>query len=211
MLALQRADQDVDESDYIKGLAGHVEDVEPGKTATFDATLDPGFYELACFLRGKNPDGSTFVHFDKGQSVTIAATGPGGLTASIGNPAGTLSVVMTGDPNGSWVFVPNRLEVTAGDVGFKATNQMNQEHDFVVYPLGDISGFIPKRLAGEEDYSLIKGELLFEDLPIGQSGEKTKTLTPGMWAAACFITSKNPDGTTFLHRDRGQRFTFLVK
>ena len=211
MLTLKRADQDATETDYLKGLAGHVEDVEPGKTATFDTTLEPGFYELACFLRGKNPDGTTFVHFDKGQSVTVAATGPSGLTAAVGNPAGTLSVVMTGDPNGSWVFVPDRLEVTAGDVGFKATNQMKMNHDFLVYPLGDISGFIPKRLAGQEDYSLIKGELLFEDLPIGQSAQKTKTLTPGMWVAACFITSKNPDGTTFIHRDRGQRITFLVK
>ena len=211
MLTLKRADKDATETDYLKGLAGHVEDVEPGKTATFDTTLEPGFYELACFLRGKNSDGTTFVHFDKGQSVTVAATGPSGLTAAVGNPAGTLSVVMTGDPNGSWVFVPDRLEVTAGDVGFKATNQMKMNHDFVVYPLGDISGLIPKLLAGQEDYSLIKGELLFEDLPVGQSAQKTKKLTPGMWVAACFITSKNPDGTTFIHRDRGQRFTFLVK
>jgi hypothetical protein len=32
-----------------------------------------------------------------------------------------------------------------------------------------------------------------------------------MWAAACFMVSKDTDGTSFMHRDRGQRFSFLVK
>ena len=36
-------------------------------------------------------------------------------------------------------------------------------------------------------------------------------LTPGVWCAACYMVSKGTDGTSFIHRDRGQRFVFLVK
>lgn len=214
MLALKRADQDADENQYIQGLVGSAEDIEPGKSATVAGTLAPGFYELACFIRGKNSDGSTFVHCDKGQSVTVAATGPSGLTPLSGSATDTVSVVMTGDPNGSWLFIPDRLAVPTGDVTFKVTNQMKEEHDFVVYPLEDVSEFIAMTLKGEmePDYSKLKGALVVKaNLSSGQTIEKVEKLTPGMWAAACFMTSRNRDGTSFLHRDRGQHFSFLAQ
>ncbi len=211
MMTLRRQGEDAAEDEYIKDMAGVAEDIEAGKSDSFDATLTPGFYELACHIESKNPDGSTFEHFDKGQSVTIAVTGSGGPAASILDSGSTISVEMTGEEDGSWFFIPDRLVAPAGDVTFKVTNNMKMEHDFLVYPLGDITEFINKRLQDEEpDASTINGEMLFEDLPAGTSDEKVKNLTPGMWVAACFIVSQNPDGSSFIHRDRGQRFTFMV-
>jgi hypothetical protein len=41
LLAAKRAGKQIDEQDYLHGLAGHVEDVPPGQTAAFDVTLQP--------------------------------------------------------------------------------------------------------------------------------------------------------------------------
>ncbi len=213
MLTLRRLGKDIDEGDYIKGMVGMAEDIEPGKSATFDSKLNPGFYELACHVKGKNPDGSTFLHFDRGQTVTIAVTGAGGPSASVLTPSSTISVEMvagTGDLKVSWLMVPDHLVAKAGEVTFNVANKMDMEHDLVVYPLGDVSAFIKDRLAGGENVEMINGEILSEGLAGGKSESKKKTLTPGWWVAACFVVSKLPDGTGYVQRDRGQRFTFLV-
>ncbi len=214
MMTLRRAGKSASETQYLKGLVGQTGEVEPAKSANFSATLTPGFYELACYMKGQNPDGSTYRHFDKGQTVTLAAVGQGGPSPAILTAGSTMNVDLvqgTGILADSWLFQPDRLIVPAGNVTFSVTNKMTSEHDFVVYPLGDITKFIADRLNGGENYDLIKGQPLLEDLAPGKTGQKTAALTPGMWAAVCFMTSKNPDGSTFLHRDKGQRFTFLVK
>lgn len=217
LLQKNRADEDVDEMELIKDMVGAAEDIEPGKTGSFGGPLKPGFYELACHVRGQNPDGTTFVHFDKGQTNTLAVTGPGGPGPEVVEPAGVIKIEMKGDEAGSWLMVPDRLVATAGDVTFQLTNSMKAEHDLVVYPLRDISGFVTEVLGsddengGEADYAMIKGEMLIENLEPGKSAEKSMKLTPGIWAAACFMTSQDSAGNPFLHRDRGQRFTFVVK
>ena len=212
MLVLKRQDKSgVDEAKYIKELAGGADDIEGGKSATVEATLKPGFYELACHAHGKNPDGSTYSHFDKGQTLTLAVYGAGGPAASVATAASTMSIEMKGEETGSWLFVPDRLVVTAGDVTFKVTNSMKMAHDFAVYPLGDVSGFVAKKFSGTEDYTLIKATELMGDLGPGKTDSKTVKLTPGVWSVACFIVSKNADGTSFMHRDRGQRIVFIVK
>jgi plastocyanin len=211
--SLHRQGKDVDEGDFIKGMVGKAEDIEPGKTATFSGKLAPGFYELACHARGQNPDGSTFLHFDKGQTMTLAAIGAGGPSASVLTPSSTIAVEMApgaGDLKDSWLFVPDHLIARSGDVTFNVANKMDMEHDFVVYPLGDVSTFINHRLAGGEDYGEIKGEAIIDALAAGKSASATKKLAPGWWIAACFVVSRLPDGTAFVHRDKGQRFTFLV-
>jgi uncharacterized cupredoxin-like copper-binding protein len=213
MQALKRKGKDVDEGDYIKGMVGKAEDIEPGKSATFSGKLAPGFYELACHAKGQNPDGSTFLHFDKGQTMTLAAVGAGGPAASVLTPSNTIAVEMapgTGVLKDSWLFVPDHLVAKAGDVTFNVSNKMDMEHDFVVYPLGDVSTFINHRFAGKEDYGEIKGEAIIDALAAGKSASATKKLTPGWWIAACFVVSRLPDGTAFVHRDKGQRFTFLA-
>jgi plastocyanin len=213
MLALKRNGNDVDEGDYIKAIVGSAADIGAGKSATFNGKLDPGFYEFACHAVGKNPDGTTFLHFDKGQTVTVAAIGVGGPDASVLTPSSTISVQMvpgTGEIKDSWLFVPDHLMAKSGDVTFNISNKMDMNHDVVVYPLGDISGLIKDRLAGGENYSMIQGQQLAEDLEPGKSVSKVAKLTPGWWGAACFVVSKLPDGTGYVHRDRGQRFSFLV-
>jgi len=50
LLAAKAAGQEVDEATLLQNLAGHMEDVAPGKRAAFDATLAPGTYEMACFI-----------------------------------------------------------------------------------------------------------------------------------------------------------------
>jgi len=215
MMTLKRADTKLDEPEYIKGVVGSVEDIEPGKSATIEATLKPGFYELACFMRGKNPDGSTYVHLNKGQFFTLAVTGPGGPSADVVKPASTMTVQIapgTGDLSSSWLFVPDKLVVSAGDVTFKVTNNMKDVHDFTIYPVGDVSDFVVNKLkSGKSDYASIKATEVMEDLAAGKTDTKTMKLTPGVWVAVCLIVSKNADGSSFIHSERGQRFVFTVK
>lgn len=212
LLALHRKDQKADEEALLKGLAGMAEDIDAGKSSTFDATLTPGFYELACHARAKNPDGTGTTHFDKGQFLTLAVTGAGGPAASIATAASAINVTMQDGANGSWVFIPDHLVATAGDVAFKVTNNMKVEHDFVVSPLGDVSAEIATGLKTGADIDLDAPAVpVFEDLGAGKTDSKTIKLTPGTYIMACYMVSKNADGTSFLHRDMGQRIVFIVK
>ncbi|HZP97310.1 MAG TPA: hypothetical protein VFC31_13405 [Candidatus Limnocylindria bacterium] len=215
LLALHRQDSKADEAALLKGMAGMAEDIDAGKSATFSGTLAPGFYELACHARSKDPAGKTFTHFDKGQFLTLAVIGPGGPAASVTTPASTLSVEMKGDEAASWLFVPDRLVVTAGEVAFKVTNNMKVEHDFVVSPVIDTTVLVTTKIdmgmAHGFDYGKIKGTELLADLAPGKSDTKTLKLAPGLYVAACYMVGKAADGTSFLHRDRGQRFVFEVK
>ncbi|HEY8732466.1 MAG TPA: hypothetical protein VIN69_10905 [Candidatus Limnocylindria bacterium] len=212
LLALKRSGNDAEEKDYIKGLAVGLMDIESGKTATADATLAPGFYELACWAVGKNPDGSTYEHFDKGQTLTLAVTGPGGPSAAITTAANAIKVTMQDGTDGSWVLIPDRLVATAGDVTFTLTNGMKIDHDFAVYPLGDVSGPIAAGLKSGQDIDLTAPAVeLFQDLAPGKTDSKSVKLAAGTYVMACFMVSKNADGTTFVHRDMGQRITFIVK
>ncbi len=209
-LAKKRAGEKVKGKDYLKG-ATELFDLEAGKSGENDIVLQPGYYEVSCFVQSKNPDGSTFPHIDKGQVQWLTVTGPGFPPAPV-TPANTIAVEMKGEEGGAWLFVPDKLVAPAGEVTFKVTNSMKMAHDFVVHPLGDASEFITKRLGGAKGiYPLIKGEELMEDLGAGKTDTKTMKLTPGFWVAACYIVGKNPDGSPFLHSDRGQRFVFTVK
>lgn len=215
LLGLHRQDKKADEEALLKGMAGMAEDVDAGKSATFSGTLAPGFYELACHARSKDGAGKTYTHFDKGQFLTLAVIGPGGPAATVTTPAPTLSVEMKGDEAASWLFVPDRLVVSAGDVAFKVTNGMKVEHDFVVSPVIDTTVLVTTKIdmgmAHGFDYGKIKGTELIEDLAPGKSDTKTLKLTPGLYVAACYMTSKAADGTSFIHRDRGQRVVFEVR
>jgi uncharacterized cupredoxin-like copper-binding protein len=215
LLTLHRADKKADEEALLKSMAGMAEDVDAGKSASFNATLKPGFYELGCHARSKDAMGMTYTHFDKGQFLTLAVTGPGGPSASVTTPASTLAIEMTGDEKTSWLFSPDRLVVSAGEVTFKVTNNMKAEHDFVVSPIGDTSKYVAAAMmpgmTHNDDYSSFKGTELLEDLAPGKTESKTFKLTPGLWVAACYMTSTGSDGAAFLHRDHGQRFVFMVK
>jgi len=61
---------DVDEADYLQGVAGKVEDLEPGKTASFDATLAAGAYEMACFVV-TTMVGKPMVHYEMGMHAIL--------------------------------------------------------------------------------------------------------------------------------------------
>jgi plastocyanin len=218
LVNLKRAGQDATEDQFLKGVAGQSGEVQPGKSATFDAKLAPGFYELACYMVSGDANGTMFPHYDRGQTVTIAAVGAaGGPAPSVNNAASTMNVQMVQGQNdlaSSWLFVPDRLVVKPGDVVFSVTNKLTESHDFTVYPLGDVSSYVVSRFKGDDPDvgTVIKGaQELLANAPAGQTQQKMKTLTAGMWAAACFMVSKDPDGTSFMHRDRGQRFSFLVK
>lgn len=214
-LAKKRAGVKVKGRDYLKG-ASELFDLEAGKSGEKDYEVKPGYYELACFVQSKNPDGSTFVHIDKGQTLWLTVTGPG-FPPAVTTPANTIAVQMKGEEEGSWLFVPDKLVVPAGDVTFKVTNGMKNVHEFVVHQLGDMSAFMAGNMMGQgmamghELLEPLKGRELIENLAAGKTVETTMKLTPGSWVAACYIVSKRPDGTSFIHSDRGQRFVFTVK
>jgi uncharacterized cupredoxin-like copper-binding protein len=70
MLALKASGQDVEELDYLQGVAGHVENVPAGQTAAFDATLTAGTYELGCFITS-DIGGKKMVHYDMGMHIPV--------------------------------------------------------------------------------------------------------------------------------------------
>jgi uncharacterized cupredoxin-like copper-binding protein len=65
LIDAKAAGKDVNEEDYLQNIAGKVEDLDAGKSASFDATLSPGTYEFACFITS-NIAGKTVVHYDLG-------------------------------------------------------------------------------------------------------------------------------------------------
>ena len=212
LLAARRAGEDADEDKFLQDVAGTSDAVAPGASKDFIVSLKPGFYELACFEQMKNADGSTVVHFDKGQMLTLAVIGAGGPATSITTAASTVSVAMKDGAYGSWVLIPDHLVATAGQVTINVTNNMKIDHDFVVYPIGDVSAQIAEGLKAGEDIDLEDpAQAIAEDLEPGKTATKTIALTPGTYVMACFMVSKNADGSTFVHRDMGQRVTFVVK
>lgn len=212
LMAAKRANQDVDEEEFLKDIAGHDEDIDPGKTDSFTATLKPGFYELACWKSMASADGKSAVtHFDKGQFLTLAVVGAGGPAASIATSSNAINVLMKDGDYSSWILQPDHLVATAGQVTVSVTNNMKVNHDFVVYPIGDVSADVAKGLAAGEDIDLDQAQPIAEDLEPGKTASKAITLTPGVYAMACFMVSKNADGSTFVHRDMGQRIVFVVK
>lgn len=215
-MAKKRSGEKIEGRDYLKG-ASELFDLEAGKSGEKDYEVKPGHYELACFVQSKEADGSTFVHIDKGQTLWLTVTGPGFPPAAT-TPASTIAVEMKGEEEGAWLFVPDKLVVPAGDVTFKVTNGMKKEHEFVVHQLGDVSTFVAALVKGERPHGMVhemleplKGQELIEDLPAGKTAEKTVKLGPGLWVAACYLVGKRPDGTSFIHSDRGQRFVFTVR
>jgi uncharacterized cupredoxin-like copper-binding protein len=213
LMAAKRAGQSPDEVEFFKDLAGTTDSVAPGASIQIPVTLKAGLYEIACFETIKSADGkSAVVHIDKGQFATLAATGAGGPAASIATASNNLTVEMKDGPYGSWIFMPDRLVATAGNVTFKVTNNMKIAHDFVVYPIGDVSGPIAEGLKSGENIDLAAPAVpVAEDLDAGKTETNTIPLTPGTYVMACYMVSKNADGTTFIHRDMGQRIVFVVK
>ncbi len=213
LMAAKRANKDVDETEFLKDVAGNVEDVDPGATKEFAVSLKPGFYELACWKKIASADGkSAVVHFDMGQALSLAVTGAGGPATSISTPSSTISVAMKDGAYGSWILQPDHLVASSGKVTVNVTNNMKVNHDFVVYPIGDVSKQITEGLKAGEDIDLADpAQAVAENLEPGKTGSATLTLTPGTYVMACFMVSKNADGSTFVHRDMGQRITFWVK
>jgi len=70
ILTQKQAGQTVDEAMLLQGLAGHVEDVQPGKQAAFDATLTPGTYELGCFITS-DIAGTKHIHYSDGMHALL--------------------------------------------------------------------------------------------------------------------------------------------
>jgi hypothetical protein len=202
-LAKKRAGEQVKGRDYLKD-ATEIFDLEAGKSGEADITLKPGLLQIACFVQGQNPDGSTYVHYDKGQQLTMEVTGPGAISL-MEKPAKAMNVVAD-----EWRFQTDTLLVTAGEVTFGFKNIGKMEHDFWVFPLQDRSEYLYRKLKGEQvkGRDFLKGaDELFEAEP-GDSGTKTMVLTRGLWGAACFILGRNEDGSPFIHSDKGQMFTF---
>jgi uncharacterized cupredoxin-like copper-binding protein len=75
-LARKRAGEKVKGKDFLKD-ATELFDLEAGESGVADIVLKPGQLEVACFVQGQNPDGSTFVHFDRSQQLTLEVIGPG--------------------------------------------------------------------------------------------------------------------------------------
>jgi uncharacterized cupredoxin-like copper-binding protein len=65
LLTAKDSGQDVNEEDYLQNVAGKVEDLDPGKSASFDANLPAGTYEYACFIT-TNIGGKNQVHYELG-------------------------------------------------------------------------------------------------------------------------------------------------
>ncbi len=74
MVQAKESGEDVDEKDYLQNIAGDVEDVPVGQTQSFDATLQPGTYEFACFVTS-TVGGQLRVHYALGMHGVLTVTG----------------------------------------------------------------------------------------------------------------------------------------
>jgi uncharacterized cupredoxin-like copper-binding protein len=86
LLARMRAGEDVDETEVLSNVAGHVEDVDPGKSIAFDLNLPAGEYEFACFIKS-DIAGQRTVHYDLGMHVIVPSTTAPDVAAAPAAPA----------------------------------------------------------------------------------------------------------------------------
>ena len=111
LLAEKNSGKTVDEADFLTGLAGHVEDIDPGHSIAFDVTLQPGTYTLACFIKSAI-GGKDIIHYDLGMKATLpVSTTPPAAPAP---PAPAPQPVVVKAPNtGSGPLGGNNLNTTA--------------------------------------------------------------------------------------------------
>ena len=104
LLTALAAGEDVNHDDYLQGVVGSAENVQPGQTARFDATLKPDTYELGCFITstigpgqmmGQYPGNGGGNGYPMGPGIVRGH--PGGVGAG-GYPMGL--GMMGGYPNG---------------------------------------------------------------------------------------------------------------
>jgi uncharacterized cupredoxin-like copper-binding protein len=69
-LAEKGAGKEVTEGEFLRGLAGGVEDVDPGHSIAFDVTLSEGTYTLACFV-SSTIAGKDTIHYELGMHATL--------------------------------------------------------------------------------------------------------------------------------------------
>jgi uncharacterized cupredoxin-like copper-binding protein len=84
LLALEASGKDVPQEDYLQGMVGKVEDVPPGQTASFDATVQHGTYELGCFVTSTIGPGQMMVPYPSGGGANGYPLGPGMMGPSPG-------------------------------------------------------------------------------------------------------------------------------
>ena len=72
MLDLKRTGQRANERDFIDDIPGNSGEIEPGQTASFEAFLPPGLYELACLARDGEGD-DRLVHYEHGMFAALVA------------------------------------------------------------------------------------------------------------------------------------------
>lgn len=72
MLELKRTGQRANERDFIDDILGNSGEIEPGQTASFEAFLPPGLYELACLARDGEGD-DRLVHYEHGMFAALVA------------------------------------------------------------------------------------------------------------------------------------------
>jgi uncharacterized cupredoxin-like copper-binding protein len=65
MITALDAGQTVNLTDYLQGIAANIPPQDPGKSASADATLQPGTYDMACFVV-TNIGGKNMVHYEMG-------------------------------------------------------------------------------------------------------------------------------------------------
>jgi uncharacterized cupredoxin-like copper-binding protein len=75
MIKAKESGQKVSEADYVQGITGKSGEVQPGQTATFDAVLQPGVYDLACFVTS-DIGGVQMNHYSMGMHTSLTVTAP---------------------------------------------------------------------------------------------------------------------------------------
>jgi uncharacterized cupredoxin-like copper-binding protein len=75
MIKAKESGQKVSEADYVQGITGKSGEVQPGQTATFDAVLQPGVYDLACFVTS-DIGGAQMNHYSMGMHTSLTVTAP---------------------------------------------------------------------------------------------------------------------------------------
>ncbi len=194
--------------------------IQPGKSTTFTAKLDPGSYVLysgqeAHYNQGERIAfnvGSSGVPATGGQAQQATPTPTQAATqaptqaasaASVAATAATPEVTPTVGPNATQVKVieedysifMNDVVLPAGQVQFQVRNIANMQHEFVVFQTDLKAGNLPVQNGQVVETAPQLNKMGEQDqFPGGQSRTLTLTLQPGHYVAICNIVGHYQQG-----------------
>jgi hypothetical protein len=159
--------------------AGGPNGTVPGGTSNATVILEPGNYVLVCFIAGTD----NVPHMAKGMVRPLTVTASNGASGSASEPTADITLGLT---EYSFAFAP---VPTSGGHTIRVDNNGKQDHEIVLVRItpgktvADLMAWLDKP-AGPPPADLLGG---ISPMAPGRHAYFTADLTPGSYAAMCFV------------------------